>query len=153
MIDSYMVGLGVTELRPDVIDDTAVTAFTQGWCWALARALSNHTGSDIWAVTASNGGWHHFGIYLPANEAVIDIEGAWPLECWVSYWAEITDDETSARPLTDTEMSRLGFVYGPEEQQALDVAEMFVPAVLAAVGLPAQGHGTRDRLLPPTPLT
>lgn len=131
--DRYITGLGVADLRPDVIDDAAVTAFTEGWCWALALALHGRTGMDIWVVTASNGGWHHSGVLEPSSGAVIDIEGRWAIGDWVAYWGEITEDDTGARPLTDSEQLRFGQVLCAEEQQAVDVAHMFVPTVLAAV--------------------
>lgn len=132
----------VAALTPGVIDDDAVTAFTNGWCWALATEVERTTGWPMVLLGASNGDWLHAGCQRDDGQ-IVDIEGIWSAPQWQHRW-EASHEAWLAnlgcepglvvrRPEPD-ERELMGWYCGSVEHEALAVAALFIDPVVSAAG-------------------
>jgi hypothetical protein len=82
--DSY-----IDRLRPGVIDATAVSLFTEGYCVQLAQALTDITGWDVIAPIDGTGEAVHFGVQWGTKDYAIDIRGLQRRQHWMTRWGGI----------------------------------------------------------------
>lgn len=78
-----------TPTRNFGFDDDTVYMYSHGYCWWLAKALSDLTDLPVIAVWGK-GCIRHVGVELP-NGDVVDIDGVWNLQNWRNFWKSELD--------------------------------------------------------------
>lgn len=129
-------------LTPGVVDDAAVAAFTNGWCWALAAQIERATSWPMVVLGASNGDWLHAGCRRNDGQ-IIDIEGIWSARQWQHRW-EVSHQGWLAnlgcapgleiRTPEPAERELMGWYCGSVETEALAVAALFIDPVVHGAG-------------------
>ena len=132
----------VASLTPGVVDDAAVAAFTNGWCWALAAQIERATSWPMVVLGASNGDWLHAGCRRNDGQ-IIDIEGIWSARQWQYRW-EVSHQGWLAnlgcapglevRTPEPAERELMGWYCGSVETEALAVAALFIDPVVSGAG-------------------
>lgn len=132
----------VTALTPGVIDDAAVAAFTNGWCWALAAQIERSTSWPMVVLGASNGDWLHAGCRR-SDGLIADIEGIWGPRQWQQRWEAShqgwlanlgCDPGLEIRSSEPDERELMAWYCGSVEHEALAVAALFIDPVVHGAG-------------------
>lgn len=126
--DRYIGDVAYQVVEPGLIDSRARYAYSNGQCAALAVALHDHSGGDIYMTVARSGDIYHVGA-LTAPGVITDIYGSQGAHDWVSDQRFSSASDPIARV---ERISRQQALQLPRFlPQSVEVARAFVLPLLA----------------------